>query len=1114
MAGNKETREVEIIVSGKKAEASMKEMKAAIAILNAQLEKLPQGTEEFVKKSEELKSVRQRFKDLKEDVYALDKASKDVAVTTEQVSKSSGSSWSALSGMIMGGVLAAIGMVVGAVINFGKEAYELAKTYSDSFADIKKSTGMTADEVQALNDKIGQLDTRTSQLDLLEIAKVGGQIGIAADQMDGFVESTDKAVVALGDEFSGGAEEVAGKLGTLKTLFKETKDLDAGAAINKIGSALNELGASGSATAPVVAEFATRMGQLGNLAPQISQTLGLGAAFQELGLSAEISAGGLSNILLTASKSTGLFAEHLGMTEKAFKDLINTNPNEVILKLATSFKGVPIDQVAKRLAALGITSQEATKVMTLLSTKTDDVAQKQKLANDAMEKGISLTNEFNVKNNTDAAIAEKRAKAWEKLQLQFGQSIAPAIGAVQELLIGLFNTLGSVYSTLGPIFSELFSVFRDLAANLGFAADKGSLFAGIMEVLGVIMKVSLIPFKLLLTVITALVGGFNYVYQKSALFRFAIEQMLKPLKMLWEGIKEVISWLGKLAEFADVKVKAKVETEIKTKDDSKGNNPPEDTTPATLNDLSSKDKKKGKDDSLKLQQQYADELTKAEQALEALRTAIASKGHIDRIAQLELAHQKEVDALEKLREKVLSNTNLSQAQKQELLYKYHQQEVLMEQKLGIDKENVQKEIDEKLRQAQNKRDLANADLAIVLAGQNANKLLQAKLAKLELEKNIELQNKELTEEEKLLIEQRFQVNKLELEAETERKLQEQRNRRNLANAEREIIEAGKNEDLLLQAKLEKLDIQREIELQNKELTEEEKALIEAQYAAQSEALFSESIEKKKAKERELGQAAIQFGQQALATVGDFAKIATDKKIAQYDREKAAATTKLDQQLKAGLLSQDQYNRAKARVETEYDKKATEAKRKQAKVDKAIALTQAIINTALAVVKALPNIPLSIIAGATGALGIAKIAATPLPEFAEGGYTGKGFGKADNTGFRPVGVVHEDEWVGPKWMVESPRYANVFKYLEAERTRKNGFADGGYTSSSSKAPLPEIQSSKSVDPSIQMMQEVSNKLTRIQETLEAWPTRLEVHNDVGDTQEKIKVLNKLIKDASM
>ncbi|MDJ1493337.1 hypothetical protein QNI19_10385 [Cytophagaceae bacterium DM2B3-1] len=86
----------------------------------------------------------------------------------------------------------------------------------------------------------------------------------------------------------------------------------------------------------------------------------------------------------------------------------------------------------------------------------------------------------------------------------------------------------------------------------------------------------------------------------------------------------------------------------------------------------------------------------------------------------------------------------------------------------------------------------------------------------------------------------------------------------------------------MEAKLNKLDLQKEIELQNKELTEEEKALIEAQYVAQSEALFAESIEKKKAKERELGQAAIQFGQQALATVSDFAKIATDKKIAQYD----------------------------------------------------------------------------------------------------------------------------------------------------------------------------------------------------------------------------------------
>jgi len=111
-----------------------------------------------------------------------------------------------------------------------------------------------------------------------------GQLGIAKDEAVAFTQSVDQAVVALGDEFTGGVEDVTKSLGGLQKLFKETADVSPAEAITKIGSAVNALGADGTATGPVIADFAARIGQLGNLAPQITQTLGLGAAFQELGL--------------------------------------------------------------------------------------------------------------------------------------------------------------------------------------------------------------------------------------------------------------------------------------------------------------------------------------------------------------------------------------------------------------------------------------------------------------------------------------------------------------------------------------------------------------------------------------------------------------------------------------------------------------------------------------------------------------------------------------------------------------------------------------------------------------------------------------------------------------
>ena len=70
------------------------------------------------------------------------------------------------------------------------------------------------------------------------------------------------------------------------------------------------------------------------------------------------------------------------------------------------------------------------------------------------------------------------------------------------------------------------------------------------------------------------------------------------------------------------------------------------------------------------------------------------------------------------------------------------------------------------------------------------------------------------------------------------------------------------------------------------------------------------------------------------------------------------------------------------------------------------------------------------------------------QFAEGGYTGDGFWR-DATGYRVAGVVHEGEWVAPKWMVENPNYAPLFQNLEQKRYK--GFAEGGFVTQST-APV--------------------------------------------------------------
>ena len=284
---------------------------------------------------------------------------------------------------------------------------------SDSQADVMKTTGMTKEEVDELTKSFGMLITRTSRVDLLKIAEEGGRIGIVKEEIGEFVEVMNKASVALGDSFTGGVEEVASKLGKLKLLFKETKNIGVEKAYNAIGSAINELGANGVATEVNIASFATRIGSLPDaLKPTIQDALGLGAAFEESGVQAEISGRAYSIFLGEAAKSSDKFAEVMGITTEEVENLINTNPTEFFLefsdKLAkASDKGT---DTAKTLADLGLSADGVKKIVGAAGNNVNRFRELLDLSNKSMIEGTSLTKEYNIKNNNLAATLDKIKK--------------------------------------------------------------------------------------------------------------------------------------------------------------------------------------------------------------------------------------------------------------------------------------------------------------------------------------------------------------------------------------------------------------------------------------------------------------------------------------------------------------------------------------------------------------------------------------------------------------------------------------------------------------------------------------------------------------------------------
>lgn len=282
---------------------------------------------------------------------------------------------------------------------------------SDAQADVMKTTRMSKEEVDALTKSFGLLKTRTERIELLNIAKVAGELNIAKDEVFDFVRVMDKAGVALGDSFEGGAEEVATKLGKIKNLYDELKDASVETSFEAVGSALNDLGADGNATANNVADFVQRVGNIPEgLRPSIQTALGLGAAFEESGLNAEIAGNNYGKLLRIAARDFPVFAKVMRISANEAKNLLNTDPTEFFLRFSESIKGMDATALANLLDKLKLNDNEVQMVLGAASKNTDLFRKKIDLANKSMNEATSLTDEFNIKNNNLQATLDKISK--------------------------------------------------------------------------------------------------------------------------------------------------------------------------------------------------------------------------------------------------------------------------------------------------------------------------------------------------------------------------------------------------------------------------------------------------------------------------------------------------------------------------------------------------------------------------------------------------------------------------------------------------------------------------------------------------------------------------------
>lgn len=208
------------------------------------------GSEQWVKASNEIKVIADRLVTLKKKSADTNLS---VCKMAEGVNK--------YVGLLSAGGLSILSMVSG--MNRARAAFA---EYDDKLSDVMKTTGLTKEETEALSDRLKRINTRTPQLELLDLARVAGKLGLSAlEDVEGFVRAADKINVALSEDLGGNAEEALNKVGKLVDIFDLKKKYGIEDAMIRVGSTINELGAASTANEGYVVEFTNR---LAGVAPQ------------------------------------------------------------------------------------------------------------------------------------------------------------------------------------------------------------------------------------------------------------------------------------------------------------------------------------------------------------------------------------------------------------------------------------------------------------------------------------------------------------------------------------------------------------------------------------------------------------------------------------------------------------------------------------------------------------------------------------------------------------------------------------------------------------------------------------------------------------------------------
>lgn len=413
---------------------TLSELQKNINATSAALRRAVPGTENWKRLSADLQTLNTRYRELRQQSVATDKTLCDIA------------------GRMRDYVVSVAGMISSArsIYSTVSQATGAFTEYDEALTDAMKTTNLSKEEITELSEALAGIDTRTSQNDLLALARAGGKLGIEGrDNLLGFVRAADQINVALSEDLGGDAEAAITAVGKMTDIFRLQDMYGVEQAMLKVGSAINELGMASTANEGYMVDFTQRMAGIApNADISIDKILGLAATLDKYGQTAEMSSTALGQMIQMMFRDTETFAEIAGMSLKEFSDILNNDVNEAMLRVLEGMRKsgeTGLAPIVKAMDAMGLNGQRASQVLGTLADHVDELRAQQVLANEAFERGTSLTEEFSVKNTSATAVLEKQQKAIQAQVVAIGQDLMPLVNGVMSVTeVGMKTLAGLV----------------------------------------------------------------------------------------------------------------------------------------------------------------------------------------------------------------------------------------------------------------------------------------------------------------------------------------------------------------------------------------------------------------------------------------------------------------------------------------------------------------------------------------------------------------------------------------------------------------------------------------------------------------------------------------------